>query len=237
MKILVAFVLCGACLAAPSHASTAQSLINPQDSQTKTLLDSIATSKQWRALLHFRKNSSLIEQKSGFFLAKNGAKNPYAELQATLALKKDNPQKFFCTYPARALYLSKFFADIAKDRTRIVCDGFNEFQQIVAFDKISLHYAAESDVYPGSAMGHIYLAIEGTTKQDISKKWGNTTLELKKGQYVGYSMSFFATAELGLNPIAYIRAVMGNLDGIYALSPLKNAEFEYIKNENAIFGD
>ena len=233
MRIFALIIcICGACLAAPSHdPATTQSPINSQDPQTKALLDSIATSKQWRALLHFRKNSSLIEQKSGFFLAKNGAKNPYAELQATLALKKDNPQKFFCTYPARALYLSKFFADIARDRTRIVCDGFSEFRQIVVFDKVSLHYAAESDMYPGSAMGHIYLAIEGTAKQDISKKWGNTTLELKKGQYVGYSMSFFATAELGLNPIAYIRAIMGNLDGIYALSPLKNAEFEYIKNE------
>lgn len=203
------------------------------DSHTapKDLLDSLAHSAQWLALLHFRKNTSLIRKNSAFFLAKNGAKDPYAELQATLTLKNENPQKFFCAYPARALYLANFFKDITDDSKNIQCDGFEEFKQIVAFDKVSLHYAAESDIYPGSAMGHIYLALEGKTKRDITKQWGDTRLTLKKGQYVGYSMSFFTNAELGLNPLTYIHAITGSLDGIYALSPLKNAEFEYLKNE------
>lgn len=195
---------------------------------------SIAQNPQWKALLHYRGNSSLIPKKSHFFLSKKGYKNPLDELEATLTLLDSikGQEQFFCHYPARAKFLAIFFPHIESLKSQILCEAYDEFRIIVPRDKISLVFAAESDIYPGSAMGHIYLALQGRAKQDFHKVFSEReVLDVHKGQEIGYSVSFFANTELGLNPIAYIKAFIGNLPGAYALMPLENSVFEYIENE------
>lgn len=223
------------------------SLIYTQDSYS---LDSIALLSQWKRLLHYRGKTSLIRQDSGFFLSPLGAINPQAELISTLqAFGIDivdstiqiepshtgivkNTSSFVCSYPARAMFLSQFFPQLKEMAKTTYCAEYEEFLEIVPSDSISLIFAAESDIYPGSAMGHIFLALEGEAKADLHKTFkGRSDLHIQKGQYLGYSLSFFANAELGLNPIMYIRALMGNLGGIYALQPLDNNTFEYLENE------
>ena len=202
-----------------------------EDSPT---LSQIAQSAQWKALLHYRNNTSLIPQKSSFFLSPKGAKNPLEELQTTLTLMQSekDAQEFVCRYPARAKFLSQFFIEIENRLQHTHCAEYEEFRVIVPSERISLHFAAESDIFPGSAMGHIYLALQGRAKADFDKVFAESVeLHLKKDDEVGYSISFFADMDLGINPISYIRALSGNLSGAYALAPLENALFEYIENE------
>ena len=205
-------------------------------------LHSIASLSQWKRLLHYRGKTSLIRQDSGFFLSPLGAINPQAELLSTLQAfgidvesahtNTTNTSSFLCSYPARAMFLSRFFPQLKEMIKTTHCAEYEEFLEIVPSDRISLIFAAESDIYPGSAMGHIFLALEGEAKADLHKTFkGRSDLHIQKGQYLGYSLSFFANAELGLNPIMYIRALMGNLGGIYALQPLDNNTFEYLENE------
>lgn len=206
--------------------------------------DSLASLPEWKRLLHYRGSSSLISKDSGFFLSPLGARNPKAELLATLqafgihtqegasAESASSAQASLCSYPARAMFLSTFFPRLQEMIKATRCAEYEEFLEIVPSEDISLIFAAESDIYPGSAMGHIFLALEGRAKMDIDKSFqGRSDLRLRKGQYVGYSLSFFANADLGLNPILYIQALVGNLGGIYALQPLENNTFEYLENE------
>lgn len=205
-------------------------------------LHSIASLSQWKRLLHYRGKTSLIRQDSGFFLSPMGAINPQAELLSTLQAfgidvesahtNTTNTSSFLCSYPARAMFLSRFFPQLKEMIKTTHCVEYEEFLEIVPSDRVSLIFAAESDIYPGSAMGHIFLALEGEAKADLHKTFkGRSDLHIQKGQYLGYSLSFFANAELGLNPIMYVRALMGNLGGIYALQPLDNNTFEYLENE------
>ncbi len=207
--------------------------------ESKPLIQSLSTSQQWLSLLHFRGKESLINQKSGFFLSSDGSKNAQNELLVTIntmledaSLAKEGEESTFCRYPARAMFLSQFIPEIKKGIKLIRCDSFMEFMQIVPFDDVGLTYATESDIYPGSAMGHIYLTLQGEAKQDFHKVFSEgNVLDFKKGDYLSYGISFFADADLGINPISYIRAIIGKLNGVYSLSPLDNIDFEYLQNE------
>ncbi len=202
------------------------------DSVTNSL-DTISQSLQWKSLLHYKDKASTFPQDSIFFLSKTGYKSPKDELKATLESFRDSKDtKALCRYPARALFLSQFFPDIADSIKSTYCEEYEEFKLIVPLEKVFLHFAAESDMYPGSSMGHIYLALKGVAKQDIHKVFDtNRILDVKKGEKLEYSISFFANVELGVNPFYYIRAIFGNLAGVYALSPLENNTFDYIENQ------
>ena len=154
------------------------------DMRDEEILD-IASHPKWKALLHYRGNSSLIPKKSHFFLSKKGYKNPLDELEATLTLLDSikGQEQFFCHYPARAKFLAIFFPHIESLKPQILCEAYDEFRIIVPRDKISLVFAAESDIYPGSAMGHIYLALQGRAKQDFHKVFSEReVLDVHKGQ-------------------------------------------------------
>lgn len=158
--------------------SPLDSTLNPKGDLTYTKdsysLDSIASLSQWKKLLHYRGKTSLIRQDSGFFLSPLGAINPQAELLSTLQAfgidvesahtNTTNTSSFLCSYPARSMFLSRFFPQLKEMIKTTHCAEYEEFLEIVPSDRISLIFAAESDIYPGSAMGHIFLALEGGSK-------------------------------------------------------------------------
>ncbi|MDE5592244.1 MAG: hypothetical protein K2I63_04760, partial [Helicobacter sp.] len=193
--------------------------LDSQIAESKSLIQSLSTSKQWLSLLHFRGKKSLIKQKSDFFLSSNGSQDAQNELLATInAMLEDarfikgEEESTFCRYPARAMFLSQFIPEIKKGMELTQCDAFAEFIQIVPFDDVGLTYATESDIYPGSAMGHIYLTLQGEAKQDFHKVFSDSSvLDFKKGDYLSYGISFFADVDLGINPISYIKAIIGKL--------------------------
>lgn len=139
-----------------------------------------------------------------------------------------------CSYPARIHFISTILQDetfqTLTDHTQ--CNGLQEFLLIVPADEVFIEFAAESDKYPGSSMGHIFLHLQGIVRQDYVKHIdSHTTLRLKKGDVQHYSISYFANLSPVFNPLDYIRALYGNLNGIYALEPYDNTNFEYIQNQ------
>lgn len=138
-----------------------------------------------------------------------------------------------CKYPARLYFIAQnlddetFNALIDTDK----CEGLNEFLQLVPLDELGLEFAAESEIYPGSAMGHIFLHLRGQTKQDFNATTNGETLVRKKGDRQDYAMSYFAMMSEFFNPLDYARALAGSLSGGYALNPYENAELDYLENE------
>lgn len=149
---------------------------------------------------------------------------------------KDNAKlenSTLCKYPARLYFIAQnlndenFNALIDTDK----CEGLNEFLQLVPLDELSLEFAAESDIYPGSAMGHIFLHLRGQTKKDFNATANGETLVRKKGDRQDYAMSYFAMMSEFFNPLDYVGALSGTLKGFYALNPYENAELDYLENE------
>lgn len=161
------------------------------------------------------------------------------EIQGTNAQTpnlKDNTNlenSTLCKYPARLYFIAQnlndeaFNALIDTDK----CEGLNEFLQLVPLDELGLEFAAESDIYPGSAMGHIFLHLRGQTKQDFNATANGETLVRKKGDKQDYAMSYFAMMSEFFNPLDYVGALSGTLKGFYALNPYENAELDYLENE------
>lgn len=219
---------------------------NDLNALKNTLLNAkIYENPKWLALLHYENGKSRVQKGSNFFLAKNGHKNAKDEYVATIETFFNQTQKqnlkdntnlensTLCKYPARLYFIAQnlddktFNALIDTDK----CEGLNEFLQLVPLDELSLEFAAESDIYPGSAMGHIFLHLRGQTKQDFNATANGETLVRKKGNKQDYAMSYFAMMSEFFNPLDYVGALSGTLKGFYALNPYENAELDYLENE------
>lgn len=149
---------------------------------------------------------------------------------------KDNAKlenSTLCKYPARLYFIAQNLDDEAFNALidTSKCEGLNEFLQLVPLDELGLEFAAESEIYPGSAMGHIFLHLRGQTKQDFNATANGETLVRKKGDRQDYAMSYFAMMSEFFNPLDYVGALSGTLKGFYALNPYENAELDYLENE------
>lgn len=207
----------------------------------------IYESFEFKTLLHYENDKSSINKKSNFFLSKDGYKDPKAEYVATIekffdelqnsTQTKQKPQSLEtsirCVYPARLYFIADKFSDEAFSKLIDTgkCEGLNEFLQIVPLDELMLEFAAESTIYPGSAMGHIFLHLQGLVREDINKSINNAPFVRKRGESQDYAMSYFAMMSEGFNPLDYVGALSGTLRGFYGLSPYDNAELDYLENE------
>lgn len=205
-----------------------------------TLLDSkLYDLEQWRALLHYDGEKSSVQKNSNFFLTTNGYKNPKDEYIATIErlfdelVSKPNDDSIICQYPARISFIANFVqSEEFKNRIDISqCQKLQEFFNIVPIERIFIEFAAESDIYPGSSMGHIYLHLQGRVKNDIQKSIDGVDLNFKKGEIQDYAIGYIALLNENFNPIDYLQAISGSLSGFYTLSPYSNTEFEYLENE------
>lgn len=219
---------------------------NDLNALKNTLLNAkIYENPKWLALLHYENGKSAVQKGSNFFLSQSGHKNAKDEYVATIETFFNQTQKqnlkdntnlensTLCKYPARLYFIAQnlndesFNALIDTDK----CEGLNEFLQLVPLDELGLEFAAESEIYPGSAMGHIFLHLRGQTKQDFNATTNGETLMRKKGDRQDYAMSYFAMMSEFFNPLDYVGALSGTLKGFYALNPYENAELDYLENE------
>lgn len=197
---------------------------------------------KWQALLHYEKGKSNIQKGSNFFLSKKGHKSPKDEYIATIEKffdEQENPKSnalnnsIVCQYPARLYFIARNLDDdmfyTLIDTSQ--CEGLNEFLQIVPIERIFIEFAAESEIYPGSSMGHIFLHLQGQVQEDITRYFGGAPFLRKKGDEQDYAMSYFALLSEVFNPFDYVSALTGTLGGTYALNPYDNAELDYLDNE------
>lgn len=214
----------------------------------------IHATKQWRTLLHYGKSTSSIHKTSPFFLDKKGHKNPKSEYQATLqklfsqnlSSNDSSADSIACAYPARMEFIKRYITqnadiyDIEKSQVQEFlemidtskCYDLQDFLDIVPLDKIFIEFAAESDIYPGSSMGHLYLHLQGNMQKDIQRIFDEVPFSRQKGQTQNYAMSYYATMSEVFNPLDYVRALVGNLKGYYALSPYSSTSAEYLNDES-----
>ena len=123
-------------------------------------LESWAKSKEWRKLLHYQKNfwgvdTSLLDG-PGFFFAKDGKKNPLAELEASIdAMRSENlkvgkrnlhPQ---CSFPARYLFLKeKLRISFVDQKCPELQDFLKKFRQPQSVSVVfSSAYPSQSSLY------------------------------------------------------------------------------------------
>ncbi len=229
--------------AAKVYDDDKKDLKNDLNALKNTLLNAkIYENPKWLALLHYENGKSRVQKGSNFFLAKNGHKNAKDEYTATIEAFFEQMQtpnlnnlenSTLCKYPARLYFIAQTLDDetfnALIDTSK--CEGLNEFLQLVPLDELGLEFAAESEIYPGSAMGHIFLHLSGQTKQDFNATANGETLVRKKGDKQDYAMSYFAMMSEFFNPLDYVGALSGTLKGFYALNPYENAELDYLENE------
>ena len=212
-------------------------LANSRAQDLNALKNELLSSKfyenpKWLALLHYEKGKSHIQKDSNFFLSKNGHKSPKDEYIATInAFFNDKKSKILCEYPARFYFLAQQNANLSKLIDTSKCEALNDFLSIVPIDTILLEFAAESEIYPGSSMGHIFLHLQGVIKKDFNKSIENRAFVRKEGDKQDYAMSYFAIMSEFFNPLDYAKALSGTLKGSYALNPYDNAELDYLENE------
>ena len=167
---------------------------------------------------------------------KQGKQDEIQSANAQTLNSKDNTNlenSTLCKYPARLYFIAQNLDDESFNALIDTgkCEGLNEFLQLVPLDELGLEFAAESEIYPGSAMGHIFLHLRGQTKQDFNATANGETLVRKKGDKQDYAMSYFAMMSEFFNPLDYVGALSGTLKGFYALNPYENAELDYLENE------
>lgn len=225
---------------ASSHNLDENSSIDLNTLKNTLLNAKIYENPKFKALLHYEKGKSKIQKHSNFFLSKTGHKSVKDEYIATIESffkELESPQSsdfnntLLCQYPARLHFIASQNEKFAKFIDFSKCEGLNDFLKLVPIDAILLEFAAESELYPGSSMGHIFLHLQGVMKQDFNKSIDGVFVVRKKGDRQDYAMSYFAIMSEFFNPLDYARAISGTLNGSYALNPYSNAELDYLENE------
>ncbi|PAF51693.1 hypothetical protein BKH43_00170 [Helicobacter sp. 13S00401-1] len=197
----------------------------------------------WKNLLHYDEGHSAINKRSNFFLSKQGFKNPKAEYDMFVKdifknlkdFKTNNIKDFnntaLCRYPARTYFITKALGDESLDKTVLSyqsnCKDLQDFLSMVPLDSVHIEFAAESDLMPGSSMGHSFLKLEGRLKNDVKFEG----LDLKKGTLRTYALGYFALMGESFNPLDYARSVLGNMKGTFGLQPFDSAKSDYLDNQ------
>ncbi len=121
---------------------------------------------QWRSLLHVDRDGMFREPRSAvlseaFFLADNGAFDPAAELDATLASLRQMPSEgephASCRFPARALWLARMTGEnwpVAE------CPEWEAWRDRHAGAEVGLMFASGYLGNPASFFGHLMLHLE-----------------------------------------------------------------------------
>lgn len=179
----------------------------------------IYSSVEWKNLLHYNNDKSVINEESNFFLSSDGFRNPQAEylatLKAMLADIKQGDNHAVCKYPARFDYILRNLKLKKRDIKLPICNAYQEYQKKVPIDSVSVVFAAESNRSPSSMMGHSFLKLQGIDN--------SVTRE--------HSFSYFAALNVENGLKFYVDVITTGIDGAYILSPYKNKVDEYLTGE------
>lgn len=184
---------------------------NPKD------ILSISNLDEWKYLLHYEDDKSIVVDNS-FFLSSNGMNNPSDELEKTIQeyIKPTftNENDVICRFPARISFINKHF-NLPKRKNIPKCAGYKEYRKKVAADDVFIVFAGENNSSPSSMMGHLFLKLSGNI-DGIQRE---------------HSLSFFAAFQQNMSIWNYIQVLLNNIDGYYILSPYNKKMDEYLEAE------
>lgn len=178
----------------------------------------LASSKDWQRLVVYEPDRgspsgvrSAIHSRE-FFLSEQGATNPGAELQATLAamlapLSGPNDAHAKCRFPARRLWLEQRLPEQAAALAEIECPAFRAWAKPDQVDSISLVFANGYLGNPASYYGHTFL------KFNHNRESGTSSL-------LDSTLNYGAILKQADDPVSYIvKGIAGGYDG--GFSPIE----------------
>ena len=190
-------------------------------------LQQLANDPFWLSLGHYEAGkisgwrSYVSDQK--FFIAKDGAHHPDAELKATVealyapaSLGEKHTQ---CVYPARTRWLKDQLQ--LSDLPPVDCAEFKQWFKDVAPHSAVMIFPAAYLNSPSSMFGHTLLRIDQADVQS------------NKTALLSYAINFGAYIEGSDNSILYAwKGLMGGYPGLFALVPYQEKLSEYRSLEN-----
>ncbi|MCF5058557.1 DUF4105 domain-containing protein [Pseudomonas proteolytica] len=190
-------------------------------------LQQLANDPFWLSLGHYETGkisgwrSYVSDQK--FFIAKDGAHHPDAELKATVealyapaSLGEKHTQ---CVYPARTRWLKDQLQ--LSDLPPVDCAEFKQWFKDVAPHSAVMIFPAAYLNSPSSMFGHTLLRIDQADVQS------------NKTALLSYAINFGAYIEGSDNSILYAwKGLMGGYPGLFALVPYQEKLSEYRSLEN-----
>ncbi|NNA66913.1 DUF4105 domain-containing protein [Pseudomonas gessardii] len=190
-------------------------------------LQQLANDPFWLSLGHYEAGklkgwrSYVSDQK--FFLAKDGAHHPDAELKATVdalyAPANLGEKHAQCVYPARTRWLKDQLH--LTDLPAVDCAEFKQWFKDVAPHSAVMIFPAAYLNSPSSMFGHTLLRIDQADVQS------------NKTALLSYAINFGAYIEGSDNSILYAwKGLMGGYPGLFALVPYQEKLSEYRSLEN-----
>ncbi|NOU51151.1 DUF4105 domain-containing protein [Pseudoalteromonas sp. JBTF-M23] len=167
----------------------------------------------FRALLH-KKESTIAVQDETFF-AFSRRDNVEVELRSSLKVMLDDKKEkdaFVCTFPARALWISKHYSEVGQVSFDH-CDDLKHYLKSVNTDSISLVYASENLVSPSSFMGHSFLKLNSKSGRE-------------------HAVSYFTDVDSINVPKLLFESIVTGKQGHFVVSPYSESEQFYGKVES-----
>ena len=172
----------------------------------------------WHLLLHMNGDVSEIDDPN-FFFAKDGNRNPQAELLATLDAffsdEKSDDNSSICKFPARYTWLKeKLHGD---DFPKAECKEYNKILERVDPKSTTLVFPAAHINSPASMFGHTFLRINSSYNSKL----------------LSYAINYAADANPDTeNGVVFaIKGLVGGYYGLYSLLPYYEKLKEYRDSE------
>jgi uncharacterized protein DUF4105 len=188
----------------------------------------LATHPYWLALLHYRRTASGKVASEifspEFFASPEGAIDPTAELDATLAAFFESPAEqpdshAQCRFIARYKWLRKSLDWGSLTPPAIPCPGYSAYTMNERVESLSLVFATGYLSNPASFYGHILLKF-------------NTRRSLVATDLLDQSLNFGAVIPSNENAVVYvIKGVFGGYDASFSHQRFYNFNHAYAENE------
>lgn len=203
---------------------TATAQTTSQATATPERLAELAHSQQWQRLLHYtpswlpgRLRSDVDDP--AFFLARAGAEDPLAELEATLeALQQDDSIR--CRFPARSAWLDAMLPGVLSPKAAANCPDYDEWRHTIDASEAVLVLAASYLNSPSSMYGHTFLRFDSNNPE-------------RRSALLSFALNFGATIPPDENGFVYAwRGLFGGYPGQFAAGPYFEKLREYSRLES-----
>ena len=187
-------------------------------------------SPQWLALGHYRPRAfggyeSLVDD-PGFFLHKEGKRNPGAELEATILALLDprvmdpsapaDDTHAACRYPARRKWLARSMALGETDLPVPVCAELEEYLESVSPRSATLVFPESHMNSPASMFGHTMIRLDSEFESKL----------------ISHAINYAAFTQESFGPLYAVRGIFGMYKGYFSVMPYYERINLYSNMEN-----
>ena len=200
--------------------------------QARARAQGLARQDAWLRLLHYVPTWRGLESEAdgpAFFLAKDGKRDPQAELDATLAaffapVPAGKPESHArCRFPARLMVLAQALQLDAAALPQVECKGLSDFVQRLAPRAVHLVFSSYYVNNPSSAFGHTFLRFA---------RAGSEVAVGEAAELLDWGVDYSGVVDTS-NPLIYgVKGMTGLFDGKFNHYPYFYKVREYNEYES-----